>query len=68
MSIEEFIIAIFCLVEDELNKMLQGKKLRQGGRIPNLTDSEVITMEIVGEFLGKDGDKTIWDYFKNHLH
>ncbi|MGA8163899.1 MAG: hypothetical protein WB791_02605, partial [Waddliaceae bacterium] len=57
---------IFCLVEDELNKVLQGKKLRQRGRVPNLTNGEVITMEIVGEFLGKDCDKTIWEYFKSH--
>jgi hypothetical protein len=54
MPIDDFIITIFCLIDDELEKMLQGKKLRQGGRVPNLTDSEVITMEIVGEFLGKD--------------
>lgn len=66
MPIDDFIIAIFCLVEDELNKVLQGKKLRQRGRVPNLTNGEVITMEIVGEFLGKDCDKTIWEYFKSH--
>ncbi|MBK8753026.1 MAG: hypothetical protein IPL99_15995 [Candidatus Competibacteraceae bacterium] len=23
-------------------------------------------MEIVGEMLGHDGDKTIWDYFRRH--
>lgn len=34
-----------------------------------LKDSEVITMEIVGEFLGRDCDKSIWAYFKSHwLH
>lgn len=66
MSIEDFIIAIFCLIDDELEKMLKGKTLRQRGRVPNLTDSEVITMEIVGEFLGKDSDKSIWEYFKDH--
>jgi len=27
-------------------------------------NGEVITMEIVGEFLGKDCDKTIWGYVK----
>jgi len=28
-----------------------------------------MTMEIVGEFLGKDYDKTIWESFKQHgLH
>jgi len=29
-------------------------------------DSEVMTMEIVGEFLGKDYHKTIWESFKQH--
>ncbi|MGA8164618.1 MAG: hypothetical protein WB791_06290 [Waddliaceae bacterium] len=47
MPIDDFIIAIiFCLVEDELNKVLQGKKLRQRGRVPNLTNGEVITMKM----------------------
>jgi hypothetical protein len=31
-----------------------------------LKDSEVIAIEIVGEFLGMDCDKTIWEYFKRH--
>jgi hypothetical protein len=66
MSIEEFIIVIFCLIDDELKNLLGDKALRQRGRHPNLTDSEVMTMEIVGEFLGKDCDKSIWEYFKGH--
>ena len=67
MSIDEFIIAVFCLVEEEFKKMLAGKKLRSRGERPALEDSEVLTMEIVGEFLGKDGDKAIWEYFKEIL-
>lgn len=66
MSIEEFIIAVFCLIDDESEKVIQGKKLRQRGPSPGLRDSEVITMEIVGEFFGKDCDKGIWEYFKSH--
>lgn len=66
MSIEDFIIAAFCLIDDELQKMLKGKKLRQRGPAPGLSDSEVITMEIVGEFLEKDCDKAIWEYFRSH--
>ena len=66
MSISDFIINVFCIIDDELEKVLFGKKLRQRGFHPKLTGSEVITMEIVGEFLGKDCDKTIWEYFKNH--
>jgi hypothetical protein len=66
MSIENFIITVFCVIDDELEKVLGEKKLRQRGRRPFLTDGEVITMEIVGEFLGKDCDKSIWVYFKSH--
>jgi hypothetical protein len=54
------------LIDDELEKILKGKQLRQRGRIPKSTDSEVISMEIVGEFLGKDTDKMIWEYFQGH--
>ena len=66
MSTADFIITVFCIIDDELERILNGKKLRQRGRYPILTDSEIITMEIVGEFLGKDCDKLIWEYFKNH--
>lgn len=66
MSIDDFIIAVFCLIDEEIEKVLKGKKLRQRGPAPGLTDSEVITMEIVGEFLGKDCDNAIWEYFKSH--
>jgi hypothetical protein len=66
MSIDDFIIAVFCLIDDELKKMLNGQGLRQRGPVPGLRDSEVITMEIVGEFLGQDCDKSIWKYFKSH--
>lgn len=66
MSIDHFIIEVFCLIDDELGKMLSEGRLRKRGPSPALEDSEVITMEVVGEFLGKDGDKTIWEYFKSH--
>jgi hypothetical protein len=66
MSIEDFIITVFCIIDDELEKTLNGGKLRKRGRKPGLTDSEVLTMEIVGEFLGIDTDKGIWTYFKTH--
>jgi len=66
MSIEDFIIAIFYLIDEEIKKILASRRLRARGPRPVLYDSEVITMEIVGEFLGKDADKTIWEYFKSH--
>jgi hypothetical protein len=33
-----------------------------------VSDAEVITLEIVGEFMGKDTDKGGWRYFRNHWH
>jgi len=66
MSIDHFIITVFCLIDEEMEKNFGGVSLRRCGPRPILGDSEVITMEIVGEFLGKDADKTIWEYFKSH--
>lgn len=43
MSIADFIIAVFCLIDDEYKKMLQDKKPRHRGPAPQLRDSEVIT-------------------------
>ncbi len=65
MSLEDFIIRVYCLVDAELKKTVN-TRLRTRGFEPKLSDSEVITMDIVGEFLGKDTDTGIWRYFKEH--
>jgi len=49
-----------------LKKITKGKRLRKRGPTPQLSDSEVITMEVVGEYLGKDKEKDIHGYFKRH--
>ena len=65
MPLDEFIINIYLMVEQYYNLVVQ-KPLRRGGFAPKLSDSEVICMELVGEFMGMDQDKQIWQYFKNH--
>ncbi len=62
MDLSTFIVAVFCLVDDRLN----GKRIRQRGPTPKLSDSEVLTIEIVGEFLGLDTDKGIYSFFRRH--
>ena len=42
------------------------QRLRQRGFAPKLTDGEVLTMEVVGEFLGLDTDQHLWQYFRQH--
>ncbi|WP_028866352.1 IS982 family transposase [Psychromonas hadalis] len=66
MPLEEFIILVYCWTDENMNKVLGNTKLRSRGFQPELSDVEVITMEIVGEFLSHDTDKAIWTYFKTH--
>lgn len=66
MPVEEFIITVFCWVEKRFGDVTQAVKLRLRGYQPRLSDTEVITMELVGEFLGYHGDKAIWAYFRQH--
>ncbi len=63
VDLSTFVVAVFCLVDDRLEG---GSKLRQRGPEPALRDSEVPTMEIVGEFLGIDSEKGPYDYFRRH--
>jgi len=66
MRMEDFIINVYCLVDDEMRKITGDSRLRHGGFDPKLSDAEVITMEIVGEFIGRDADKDIHQYFRLH--
>ena len=66
LTTEDFIIAVFCCVDDFFQAITHGRPLRKRGFAPTLGDSEVITMEIVGEFLRIDTDRDIWKYFRNH--
>jgi hypothetical protein len=62
MDITTFIIATFCLLDDQI----AGKRLRRRGPQPTLKDSEVLTIEVVGEFLGLETDSNIFIYFRRH--
>jgi hypothetical protein len=69
MDLDSFIITMFCHIEDALKECF-GKNawrdLRRRGPSPILADSEVLTMEAVGEYLGLRQDKAIFDYFRRH--
>lgn len=66
MPLEDFIIAVYCCVEQMWQRSAIPPRLRQRGFAPKLSDAEVLTMEIVGEFLGFDTDQQIWQYFRSH--
>jgi hypothetical protein len=64
MREDEFIITVYCFIEEKFENITKGASLRQRGPQPNLTDVEVLTMIVVGEYLGLGSDKKIWKYFK----
>ena len=66
MSIEDFITWAFCFIDDAVAEIEKKYSLITRGFAPKLSDSEVITMELVGEYLSVDADKCIWEYFKMH--
>jgi hypothetical protein len=70
VDLESFTRAVLCLVEELLSELRvdpDWRRIRQRGPAPLLADSEVLTMEVVGEFLGYDQDTAIYHYFRrNH--
>jgi hypothetical protein len=68
MDITTFMIAVYCLIDDNF----VGQRLRRRGPQPTLRDSEVLTIEVVGEFLGLDTESSIFThfcrYYSDHVH
>lgn len=66
MDLDTLIVTIFCRIDDCLKTTFNGSRLRQRGRIPRLSDAEVLTMETIGEYLGLTQDKQLFEYFRRH--
>jgi hypothetical protein len=67
VDLEDFPIAVLCLVEalvGESHADPGWRRVRTRGPAPTLADSEVLTMEVVGEFLGYDQDIAIYRSFR----
>jgi Transposase DDE domain len=66
MSREYFIIMVYVLVCENYQVVTAQGLLRRRGFPPTLTDEEVITIEICGEYFGLSQDEDIFDYFRTH--
>ena len=66
MDRDHFIITVYCLVCEHYQVIQATYPFRRGGFAPALTDQEVITMEICGEYFKYGTDKDIYDYFRAH--
>ena len=66
MDLDSFIVMVYCEVDTIIKNQFPARSLRHRGPLPRLSDSEVITMEIVGEYLSLNTEKAIYQYFFTH--
>lgn len=66
MYLDTFIIAVFCWIDEAIPRVTDGRRLRARGPAPRLADSEVLTMEVVGEYRGLAQDSALFAYFRQH--
>ena len=66
MPIDDLIITVYCIIDEMYQDIVKDVKLRKRGPVPSLRDTEVLTMLVVGEYLGLGDDKNIWSYFSRH--
>ena len=63
MEQEDRIITVYLMIVEIYADITADKPLRRGGFTPRLSDEEVLTMEIIGEMEGRNGDRAIYRYF-----
>jgi hypothetical protein len=69
MDRDNFIIAVFLVICEHYQAVKRQYRIRRGGFAPALTDEEVITLEICGEYFKLGCDKDVFAYFHTHyLH
>jgi len=70
MDRDDFIIFVYCLVCEHYQvfhqRYCQQRTLRGGGFAPALSDEEVITIEVCGEYFKLQNDQDLFDYFMAH--
>jgi len=63
MSPQEFLLVVFCLIDDEVKAL---GPLRSRGPEPTLSDAEVLTIEVVGELWGLGDDAALFRFFRRY--
>jgi len=66
VPLSDFLLHVFCLIDDLYHDLVRRPLRSRGPRRTTLTDPEVITVELVGEFLGLDHDKGLFAHFRRH--
>ena len=64
MDCDTFIITVYGLVEEPSQHLTATRSIRHSGFVPQLSDVEVLTMVICGEFLKLSRDTNLFAYFR----
>jgi hypothetical protein len=65
MAPQDLLLEVFCLVDDQLQALGLAAPRRRGPQ-PTLADSEVITIELVGEFWKLGTDQDLFRHFRRY--
>jgi hypothetical protein len=65
MTLQDLLLEVFCFVDDQLQALNTGR-LRSRGPQPALADSEVLTIELVGEFWKLSTDQDLFRHFRRY--
>src|SRR5689334_5186547 len=60
MDQELCLVWLYCVIDGALRSMIGTGRLRTRGPEPELTDAEILTLQIWGEMRGLASDATIW--------
>mgnify|MGYP003394915512 CR=1 FL=1 len=66
MNLEDFTIWTYLRIEEILQEIPWFIGLRTRGQKPDLSDLEVLTIEVLGSVQGCADDKALWRYIKDH--
>ena len=66
MTNVDFLLELYCLVDETLGHVMPPGGLRQRGFAPRLADAEVLTMELAGECWKLHEDAAIFQHFRTY--
>jgi hypothetical protein len=61
MDLDAYMIAVLCWIDETLPAARGEQRLRQRGTAPIVYDREVLTIEVVGAYLGPSQDSALFD-------
>ncbi|MGI8550379.1 MAG: hypothetical protein ACR2PL_06200 [Dehalococcoidia bacterium] len=66
LDLDTFLTAVYCLVDDWYREQIAPRKPVRRGHRPEVTDSEVLTLTLVGQWQGGRKERAFLRYARRH--